>query len=101
MICSYCGREWKQENGRCAYCGAQNKLAKLNKYDPFFYDGYIVYCVRDYSRDLFSWIYYKGITLVGRVDMDSRELAQYPPAEDIMPRVMERLNQCSDTTDQV
>ena len=101
MICSYCGREWKQENECCVHCGAQNKLAKLNRYDPFFYDGYIVYCVSDYSRDLFSWVFYKGITLVGRVDMNSRELSQYPPAEDIMPKIMERLNQCLDTTDQV
>jgi predicted amidophosphoribosyltransferase len=91
ITCVYCGREWQERDGVCSHCGAPNKIAKMQKFEPFFYDGYIVYCLRDYARCLHSWIFYKGITFMGRVDIDDGYLQTLSPAMDIMPLLMERL----------
>ena len=91
LTCAYCGRNWSERNGACEHCGAPNKLSKIEKFDPFFCEGYIVYGIRDYCRDCFTWVFYKGITLIGKVEITGRELSTYSPAIDIMPVVMERL----------
>jgi predicted amidophosphoribosyltransferase len=92
IICVYCGREWQEHDGACSHCGAPNKLAKIQKFEPFFYDGYIVYCLREYHKGIHSWILYKGITFMGRFDLDDEYLRTLSPAMDIMPLVLERLN---------
>lgn len=66
-FCSYCGKEWNEENGTCKYCGAPNKLNGIVKYDPFFYDGYIVYSMRNYANRSIEFVFYKGVTLCGMV----------------------------------
>ncbi len=99
ITCVYCGREWQERNEACAHCGAPKKTAQITKYAPFFHEGFIVYCIREYSRRSMSWIFYKGITLIGRVDIDERELSGYSPSLDIMPMVMQRLLEQTEALD--
>lgn len=92
ITCVYCGRQWEEKNEVCAHCGAPNKLAKIQKFEPFFYEGYIVYCLREPARRCYSWIFYKGITFMGRVDIIDEILETLSPAVDVMSLVMEKLN---------
>jgi len=92
ITCVYCGREWQEHDGACSHCGAPNKLAKIQKFEPFFYDGCIVYCLHEYERRSHSWIFYKGVTFIGRVDIDDMSLIELSPTMDIMPLVIEKLN---------
>ena len=93
MKCSYCGRQWHEGNECCDSCGAPSKTAKIERLEPFFCDGYIVYALRDWSRDVYEFVFYKGITFMGKVVFTWMEIKQMPPAEDYMPRVMERFNE--------
>ena len=90
--CSYCGSIWREtKKGNCVSCGAPNKIQKIERYDPIFYDGYIIYAIRDYSRRAFEFVFYKGITLMGDIFVSDRELMEIPPTTDYMPIVMEKL----------
>ena len=89
--CSYCGRAWKEENECCAYCGAPVKVSMIAKYDPFFYEGYIVYQLQDYPRCALEYVFYKGITFIGKVSVDLREVEKWNPVIDPMPMIIERL----------
>jgi predicted amidophosphoribosyltransferase len=91
--CSYCGRAWEEHDGACAHCGAPVKLNGIAKYDPYFYEGYIVYSIRDWSRRTFQFIFYQGATLKGNIHISDYEIMNLPPTEDYMPLVMARLDQ--------
>lgn len=92
MKCAYCGREWRERNEACASCGAPN-TAKITEIGPCFYDGYIYYAIRRWDYDSFEFIFYKGITFVGRVLLNRMEMEKIPPYEDYMPYVMEKLKE--------
>ena len=92
MECSYCGQAWKERNKCCSHCGAPNKQAEINRFEPFFYDGYIVYKIREPQLRSDMFVFYKGITLIGTIRIHDIEFEHLPPAEDFMPLVMERLN---------
>lgn len=95
-FCSYCGSEWKWEDRQrdCTHCGAPNKLSRLDKDRPFFYEGYIVYSLHDWCYQRSEFVFYAGTTFMGRVFMRDDEMRQYDPATDIMPHVMEKFRLC-------
>lgn len=90
--CLYCGREWKVTNGGCAFCGAPANVARTERFYPFFYNGYIVYMIREAHRrgDLFA--FYKGITCVGTVFLSNNEREGIDPQVDFMPEILKRLS---------
>lgn len=92
-VCAYCGRTWKEVDDCCAYCGAPNKLRKLEKREPFFFEGMIVYSLRDWSNLCYEFIFYKGITFMGRVSINFWEMEKLPPYEDPMPMILDKLKQ--------
>lgn len=49
--CEFCGTD-KQDGNTCVRCGAKlPEAVNVWKSEPFFYNGYIVYCLRDCIRD--------------------------------------------------
>ena len=91
LQCAYCGKAWKENNDCCASCGAPNKQSKINYYEPFFDSGYIVYTIRRYEYDCVEWIFYKGITFIGKIRKERRELERLSPAIDIFPNILAEL----------
>lgn len=78
----------------CGFCGAPKPPAEtIQKYDPFFYDGMIVYALYNPCQGMYEWVFYRGDSLVGRVCMDRRFLENIAtPGQDVMPLVLERLH---------
>lgn len=86
MKCEYCQSE-NQSGEICNRCGA--KLPKVNndvwKSEPFFYNGYICYCLKDYSIDSLEVQFWLGLELIERICV-TRELidSRVAPNEDKM-----------------
>jgi hypothetical protein len=97
MKCQYCGLTWegnKYHPDTCAFCGAPKpEPERLNKYDPFYLEGMVVYALHDPSRDYYEWVFYRGDVLVGRVGVTRREMEEFAfrPGTDITPYMLERL----------
>jgi hypothetical protein len=93
--CFYCGNKWisdKYHTDTCGSCGAPKPDTTIEKYHPFFYDGMIVYALRNYDKCNYEWVFYRGAELVGRVDFAMEYIQQVAiPGQDIMPLVLERL----------
>lgn len=90
-MCGYCGQEWVERKGACSCCGAPNKLAKLEKGGPYFYEPYIYYVVREGARAGTSFVFYLGTTFVQSVFISREEMESWPPYEDCLYRIVERI----------
>ena len=94
MQCLYCFQPWKpsEKNEKlCHYCGAAKPEQDYQKSDPFFYEGYIVWCVRSMSYAWFEFVFYKGTTYIGMVRWDWKKMNQYAENIDVMPFVLKEL----------
>jgi hypothetical protein len=95
--CQYCRQAWesnKYHPDACAFCGAPKpEPERINKYDPFFLEGMIVYALSDPSRRYYEWVFYRGDVLVGKVGMTQQEIEELNigPYVDITPYMLERL----------
>ena len=71
MKCEFCKTE-RQNGEYCDKCGA--KLPERKTFDqywksePFYYNGYIVYEIRDFSRDLYEVQFWLGMELIERIE---------------------------------
>ena len=91
--CSYCHSNWKEDKrGCCSACGAPNKISKLERYDPYDVEGYIVYSFRDHARRCMDFCFYKGRDLIGKVIITDREIETWNPTLDPTPIILERLH---------
>jgi hypothetical protein len=66
--CAYCGQD-VFDNRKCVGCGARLKaetepLVTRERRDPFAYNGYIIWPLRDYLRDTVEFQFWRGDTLV-------------------------------------
>lgn len=89
MKCEYCGTDEKSGE-KCSKCGAKLPV-KINseasaKSEPFFYNGYIIYLLRDCASDALEAQFWLGLELIQRISV-SREVIRLhvPEGEDIMP----------------
>lgn len=66
--CAYCGSDNPSTGKECARCGAKlpETVGATWKSEPFFYNGYIVYFLRDYARDLKEVQFWLGRDLIQR-----------------------------------
>jgi hypothetical protein len=97
MKCFYCGQDWTPDKyypATCGFCGAPKPPNEtIQKYDPFFYDGMIVYALYDPCRNEHQWVFYRGDSFIGKVTADRQFLMSVAtPGEDIMPLVLEMLH---------
>lgn len=88
MKCEYCGTD-DQTGKVCNHCGAKlpEKQGDVTmRAEPFFYNGYIVYMLRDYSTDTVECQFWLGMELIERFSM-SREFLRETVLEgtDSMP----------------
>ncbi len=98
--CAYCGQAFTQDSyGRCSRCGAgKPEPEQIEKYDPFFYDGYIVYALRDRWQEGWLFIFYQGDVLKGRVHIDHYEMmANVPEGCEYMSYVMKKFEECKES----
>ncbi len=80
MDCKYCGTS-QDKSAKCIRCGAPAaEENKERKSEPFFYNGYIVYFIKDFARDLLKYQFWLGVTLVETIQIPIdllRELVPY------------------------
>ena len=88
MKCEYCGSD-NQKGELCDKCGAKMPIAHKSdiwKSDPFFYNGYIVYCLRDMANDTFECQFWLGMELLERIKVSRVVLDEHvKPYEDAVP----------------
>ena len=67
--CLYCGTEGDEKN--CTGCGAplvKDKVhERIERSEPFFYNGYIVWSLRDPARRMSEFYFYLGAQLVDTI----------------------------------
>ena len=87
-ICEYCHSQ------KCG-CGA-NKYIQMDKihYDrgiPFFYGGYIVWCLRDYEYRFYNIVFYRGKEVIDNIVIREYEKRSWnlEPGEDWFWKVWE------------
>jgi hypothetical protein len=79
MKCSYCGTD-KQTGDRCEKCGAPISRVKESdrwKSEPFFYNGYIVYYLREMAEDTFECQFWLGKELIERIRVSRAVLEEH------------------------
>ncbi len=64
MNCNYCGQDVFEKN-KCLGCGARSKnqepLVRPDmRSEPFAYNGYIIWPLRDYGRDSITFSFWQG-----------------------------------------
>jgi hypothetical protein len=63
--CNYCGQDVFKDN-KCLGCGARSHtkepLVTPERRDPFAYNGYIIWPLRDFSRDSITFSFWQGDT---------------------------------------
>lgn len=90
MKCEYCGTE-RQSGEYCEKCGAKLPEQKtldqhMHKSEPFFYNGYIVYYLRNYASDTYEAQFWLGMDLVERIVITYSVLSERVPENcDPMP----------------
>jgi len=89
LFCAYCGGKVNNNDERCPQCTAPVKRSRIDKADPYFCNGYIIYAIHDWHRDSYDFIFYKGAILEGRISVDARILDAIPPQFDWTPTIME------------
>jgi len=74
-ICFYCGRPIGLEP-ECLRCSAPRKSMttedhspRYERREPFWYCGFVVWPIRDYSKDVLEFEFYSGLQCVARVSM--------------------------------
>ena len=70
MRCDYCHAE-QAERSNCINCGAplskrETEVSPIEKSEPFFYNGFICYVIRDRSNDTVEVQFWLGLQLVER-----------------------------------
>lgn len=79
MDCKYCGTS-QDKSAKCIRCGAPAaEEHKERKSEPFFYNGYIVYILEDFSRDLISCQFWLGMTLIETIPMSRDVMREFCP----------------------
>lgn len=97
--CTYCGQS-RFTNDRCDGCNAALSVRKMDplgnplegreRQQPFAYNGYIVWPLRDWSRDQVEFHFYRGETLVEVIEFAHehwRNLLRADLSADPMPFV--------------
>ena len=75
MNCKYCNSA-KQDGAFCLQCGAPMSSSKPIKReswksDPFFYNGFICYQLRDHAKDTYEVQFWLGMELQERIEVTS------------------------------
>lgn len=68
MKCDYCGTQ-QDKADYCKSCGAklpEKKGNDVQRYDPFFYNGYIVYTLKNWSTDSVEVQFWLGYEMIER-----------------------------------
>lgn len=89
MQCPYCLSS-KQDGANCDRCGApmntQTKTAEYYRSTPEFYNGYIVYWIRDYLTNTVEAQFWLGLELQERIVLTRDALRDFVPEyQDPMP----------------
>lgn len=89
MKCEYCGTENLSE-GDCPKCGSQIKKPDFEKSEPFFYNGYICYTLKDLMTDTLEVQFWLGRELIERISFSRQFLEEFIPSHyEAMPFVWE------------
>jgi hypothetical protein len=87
MKCNYCGTD-DRSGKTCDKCGAPlpEKGKDLDRFEPFFYNGFICYWLHDHATETIEVQFWLGRELIERIAV-SRELVRYHVGEgyDAMP----------------
>ena len=79
MKCEYCGTD--DQKLTCKKCGAP--IPEVNKdlwkSEPFFYNGYICYSLRNYSSDMLEVQFWLGRELIEIIKISQREYHSIVP----------------------
>jgi len=69
VICNYCGQ--RVDDDFCEHCGGRNGQKKLQdeiqRGEPFYYEGYIVWALREIQSDAISYVFYRGREIVDKI----------------------------------
>lgn len=86
MNCEYCGSD-NQKGKTCEKCGApMPEKPEMSKSEPFFYNGYICYRLREYATDTVEIQFWLGHELIERIVVPLDVLrARVPEYCDTMP----------------
>jgi hypothetical protein len=97
MKCAYCGQDDGKKEGKCPHCGANMKesIPNWTRQDPFFYSGYVVWPLRNWSTLETEFQFWQGITLCGSVKLTRDELLEMSCGQpvDIFPDIFEKFIQ--------
>jgi hypothetical protein len=88
MKCEFCRSE-DQTGKTCTQCGAklpETQIRPSERSDPFFYEGYVCYSIRDWAMDTIEIQFWLGLQLVERIRV-TREVLHERIGEtyDVMP----------------
>ena len=91
MDCEYCGEQVKKET-RCRGCGATATLPDWERSEPFEYNGFVVYALKNYAMDAIEFCFYRGRYLEHKVIVLMEEIIEnVRDGDTMMPYVMEKL----------
>lgn len=92
VTCPYCRQSNSEKEYTCNYCGGRlheskgvEPTSQPRVGEPFFYQGYIVWCVTDGPRDIVQYVFYHGAECVEVLEFHRRffeELAKDGPGVD-------------------
>ena len=91
-FCAYCGEKVNLSDERCSHCNAPMKRGRIDRADPYFANGYVIYAIRDWSRDDYEFIFYKGSILQGRIRIARSVIDKIDQQCDWTPTIMEYFN---------
>ena len=80
--CSYCEQPNHKENEFCKYCGAElDRIDKacIQKGEPFAYNGYIVWPIKNIPMDFLEYHFYLGDRLVDVIKISRDILLNFVP----------------------
>jgi len=81
--CIYCEQRNEPEAVCCNYCAAilPTYSSRLDRIDPFFYMGYVVWALREqtFRYDTYSYFFYLGARLVETITVDRDVVKKFVP----------------------
>jgi hypothetical protein len=85
MKCNYCGIDNEPTAKKCKGCGSkmEDSVPKMYRSEPFYFNGYIVYVLRDFLRLQIDFQFWKGVTIIGRVEYGEDEYHRLYPADGV------------------
>jgi len=68
MVCEWCGQPIAADAIKCVKCGGTNEKTKpkTEKWEPYFFRGFMIWPEKDFSRDMFTFHIWLGERRIGQ-----------------------------------